>query len=151
MILLALVIGHCAWESVQHPDYHRYRSNPDQFWKQAFPISRDLGILLNDVFVQEPEKRITLQELRKRVSDMPTFYLTPEELASASPTVRAVWDAYVERGRIKHEEETSFRTLGSNDITHHSHRFQPSAKSLLHRARKVLPFIRMPRVEQVQS
>jgi serine/threonine protein kinase len=67
MILLALVTGHCAWESVQHKDYNRYRTNPDLFWKERFPISKDLRVLLNEVFVQKAEERITLKELRERV------------------------------------------------------------------------------------
>ena len=147
MILLALVTGHCAWASVQHPDYRRYRANPDRFWRERFPISKDLRALLNDVFVENTEKRISLKELRRRVTDTPTFYLTGEELASAPPTVKAVWVAYVERGRIQREEGTTFKPLGSNN----AHHIPPSAKTLLHHARKVLPFIRGHRVEHVQS
>ena len=148
MILLALVTGHCAWQSVQHPDYTRYRASPDAFWKERFPISQDLRTLLNEAFVQKAEERITLQEMRKRVADMPTFYLTREELARASSTVKAVWVAYVERGRIQHEEGTTPKPLCPDDTPH---RMPSSAKSLLHHARKVLPFIRPHRVEQVQS
>jgi len=148
MILLALVTGHCAWQSVQHRDYTRYCTNPDAFWKERFPISQDLCTLLNDAFVQKAEERITLQVMRKRVADMPTFYLTKEELVHAPPTVKAVWAAYVERGRIRHEEGTTSRPLGSDGAPH---RMPSSAKSLLYHARKVLPFIRPHRVEQVQS
>lgn len=138
MILLALVTGHCAWASVQHPDYDRYRFNPDLFWKERFPISRDLRVLLDEIFVEKAEERITLKELRNRVVNMPTFYLTGEELADAQPTVKAVWVAYVEKGRSQRGQGTTFRSL---------HTPSPS-KGLLHRARKVLPFIRF---EQVQS
>lgn len=148
MILLALVTGHCAWESVQHPDYERYRLNPNKFWRERFPVSKDLRALLDDVFVENPEERITLQELRKRVVDMRKFYLTEEELARAPPTVKAVWVAYVERGRIRREEGTTCRTLDSNPAPHH---VSSSVRSLLHHARKVLPFIRAHRVEHVQS
>lgn len=148
MILLALVTGHCAWQSVQHPDYTRYRINPDAFWKERFPISQDLCTLLNEVFVQKPEERITLQELRKRVVDMPTFYLTKEELVHASVTVKAVWVAYVERGRIQCKDGAPLKSLGAGDALHH---MPTSARGLLRHARKVLPFIRSPRVEQVQS
>ncbi|KAF9652723.1 hypothetical protein BDM02DRAFT_3108819 [Thelephora ganbajun] len=148
MILLTLVTGHCAWESVQHPDYARYRLNPNIFWKERFPISQDLRALLSDVFVEKTEKRITLQELRKRVTDMPTFYLTKEELSNAPPTVKAVWVAYAERGRVQREEGTIFKPFGSDEAHHH---MPSSAKGLLHHAKKVLPFIRAPRVEQVQS
>lgn len=144
MILLALVTGHCAWQSVQHPDYIRYRASPDGFWKERFPISQDLRTLLNDVFTQKAEERITLPELRKRVVDMPTFYLTKEELVHASPTVKAVWAAYVERGRIQREESTTPKPSGSDGAPHH---MPPSTKSLLHHARKVLPLIRPHRVE----
>ena len=148
MILLTLVTGHCAWQSVQHPDYDRYRINPDAFWRERFPISRDLRVLLNEVFVEKTEERITLQELRQRVIDIPTFYLTKEELVNAPPTVKAVWAAYAERGRIQREEGTTFKPLGSGYSSHH---MPSSAKSLLHHARKVLPFIRAHRVAQVQS
>jgi hypothetical protein len=148
MILLALVTGHCAWESIQHPDYGRYRMNPDLFWKERFPISKDLRVLLNDIFVEKTEERITLKEVRNRVVDMPTFYLTKDELANAPPTVKAVWAAYVERGRVQHEEEAAFKPLVSDDAHHHT---LSSAKSLLYHARKVLPFARAPRVQQVQS
>lgn len=148
MILLALVTGHCAWQSIQHPDYDRYHTNPDLFWKERFPISRDLRLLLNRVFVENAEERITLQELRKGVVDMPTFYLTKKELANAPPTVKAVWVAYVERGRIQRQLGTTFKPLGND---HAPHNLPTSARSLLHHARKVLPFIRANRVEQVQS
>ena len=148
MILLALVTGHCAWQSVQHPDYTRYRASPDAFWKERFPISQDLCTLLNEAFVQKAEDRIALQEMRKRVSQMPTFYLTKEELARAPPTVKAVWVAYVERGRILHEEGTTPKPVYSDGAPNP---MPSSAKSLLHHARKVLPFIRPHRVEQVQS
>lgn len=148
MILLALVTGHCAWASVQHPDYARYRANPNLFWKESFPISRDLRACLNDVFVEKTEDRITLKELRRRVVDMPTFYLTKEELFSAPPTVKAVWIAYVEKGRIQHESGPIIKPSDSNNPKHH---VPPVAKGLLHHARKVLPFIRTSRIEQVQS
>ena len=148
MILLALVTGHCAWESVEHPDYTRYRASPNGFWKERFPISQDLCTLLNEVFVQKPEGRITLQELRRRVVEMPTFYLTKEQLADAPPVAKAVWVTYVERGRRQRDEGGTSRSLGSHDAPHH---MPSSAKSLLHHALKVLPFIRPPRVEQVQS
>ena len=148
MILLALVTGHCAWESVKHPDYDRYRLNPNAFWRERFPISRDLRALLNKVFVEKSEERITLQELRKRVVDMRRFYLTKEELVKAPPTVKAVWVAYAEWGRIQREKGTTCRTSGSNPTPRH---MPSSARSLLHHARKVLPFIRAHRVEHVQS
>ena len=148
MILLALVTGHCAWESVQHPDYKLYRLSPNAFWRQRFPISEDLCALLNQVFVEKSEERITLQELRKRVVDMRSFYLTKEEVADAPPTVKAVWAAYVERGRIQHEEGIAYKPLGS-DLT--PHRIPSSSRNLLHHARKVLPFIRAHRVEHVHS
>ena len=151
MILLALVTGHCAWESVEHRDYNRYRTNPHLFWKERFPISGDLGSLLNEVFVQKPEERITLKELRDRVETMSTFYLTEEQLANAPPTVKAVWVAYVERGRVQHKDETSFKPLGSNNVQNRTPRITPSAKGLLNRARKIFSFIRPPRVEQAQS
>lgn len=144
MILLALVTGHCAWQSVQHPDYKSYRTNPDLFWKERFPISRDLRHLLNTVFVEKAEERITLQELRQSVVDMPTFYLNKGQLANAPPTVRAVWVAYVEKGRIQREERSAFKPSGSNS------RLPSSAKSLLHHARKVLPFIRTHGTDRVQ-
>lgn len=147
MILLDLATGHCAWQSVQHPDYDRYRLNPDLFWRERFPISRDLRVLLNEVFVEKAEERITLQELRKRVIDMPTFYLTNEELSNAPPTVKAVWAGYVERARIQREGRATFKPLGSDNTHHH---MPPSSKNFLHQARKVLPFIRAPRVEQVR-
>lgn len=148
MILLALVTGHCAWESVQHPDYTRYRINPDAFWKERFPISQELCTLLNEVFVQKAEERITIQELRTRVFDMSTFYLSKEELVRAPPTVKAVWATYVERGRIQFEEGITSRSSGSDGAPH---QMPSSAKSLLHHARKVLPFVRPHRVEQVPS
>jgi len=148
MILLALVTGHCAWQSVQHPDYTFYRASPNAFWKERFPISQDLRTLLNEAFVEKAEERITLQEMRKRVADMPTFYLTKEELACASSTVKAVWVAYVERGHIQHEEGTTPKPLCPDDAPHH---MPSSAKSLLHHARKVLPFVRPHRVDRVQS
>ena len=148
MILLALVTGHCAWESIQHPDYERYRLNPSAFWRERFPVSEDLRALLDEVFVEKPEERITLRELRKRVVDMRRFYLTKEELAKAPPTVKAVWAAYVERGRIRREGGVACGTSGSNSAPHH---MPSSARSLLHHARKVLPFIRTHRVEHVHS
>ena len=147
MILLALVTGHCAWASVQHPDYDRYRANRDLFWKERFPISMDLRVLLNEIFVEKAEKRITLKKLRERVVDMRTFYLTMEELKSAPPTVKAVWFAYVERGRIRHEDGTTFKPLGSDNV--HDH-MPPFARGLLRCARKVLPFIWAARVEEGQ-
>ena len=148
MILLALVTGHCAWESIEHPDYVRYRASPDGFWKERFPISQDLRTLLNAVFVQKAEERITLQELRQRVVDMPTFYLTKEELVHAPPTVKAVWTSYVERGRIQLEESVTPKPSSSDNAPHH---MPSSAKSLLYHARKVLPLIRLHRFEQAQS
>lgn len=148
MILLALVTGHCAWQSVQHPDYIRYRASPDAFWKERFPISPGLRTLLNDAFTQKAEERITLQELRRRVVDLPTFYLTKEELDHAPQTVKAVWASYVERGRIQHEVGVPPKPTGSDRAPRH----MPSpTKSLLHHARKVLPLIRPHRVEQIQS
>lgn len=143
MILLALVTGHCAWTSVEHPDYRdRYRTNPDLFWKERFPISGDLRVLLNRVFIEKAEERITLQELRDAVSTMGTLYLTREELAGASLTVKAVWDAYVEGGRVQHEG-TPVKPLGSNGVHH-----VPSVRGFLV---KVLPFIPASRTKQIHS
>ena len=148
MILLALVTGHCAWESVQHIEYKLYRLNPNSFWRERFPISEDLRGLLNEVFVEKAEGRISLPELRQRVVDMRTFYLTDEELANASPAVKAVWAAYVERGRIQNEEGITYSPLGSDLDAHH---MPSSARNFVHHAWKALPFIKAHRVEHVQS
>ena len=147
MILLTLVTGHCAWPSISHHDYTLYRADPDQYWKERFPISPDLRVLLNEVFVQEAQERITLKELRKRVVDMPSFYLAKEELADALPAAKYVWALYAERGRIQREGGMTFKPLGSNDAHHH---MPPSPKHLLRHARKVLPFIRAPRGGRAQ-
>ena len=144
MVLLALVTGHCAWTSVSHADYDRYRTNPDLFWKERFPISKDLRDLLNEVFVQEAKERITLEGLRERVEHMQSFYLTEEELANALPTAKAVWYACVEGGHIK--GGPTFKPLGShsNDV----HPMPPSARGPLHRAMNVLRFISPHKDEQ---
>ena len=79
---------------------------------------------------------------------MRTFYLTNEELADAPPTVKAVWAAYVERGRIQNEEGTASSSLDSDLTPHH---MSPPARNLLHHAWKALPFIRAHIVEHVRA
>ncbi|KAI8875533.1 kinase-like protein [Backusella circina FSU 941] len=71
VILVVLVFGRHPWlrANLKDPAFANYVRQPDTFFQQTFPsISKKFNALLQRIFCLDPEKRITLTELRAKVS-----------------------------------------------------------------------------------
>jgi serine/threonine protein kinase len=97
VILVNLTCGRNPWKqaSVEDSTYRAFSRNPD-FLKTILPLTDDLNDILRRIFSQDPDQRITLPELRDRISActqftvpvVPATELTPP--ASPQPTLEYV-------------------------------------------------------------
>jgi serine/threonine protein kinase len=72
VILVVLVFRRRPWlrADLKDPAFASYISQPGTFFQKAFPnISRKFNKLLQRIFCLDPERRITLTELRIKVSE----------------------------------------------------------------------------------
>lgn len=85
MILVNLTCGRNPWKraSIEDSTFKAYLKN-SKFLSSILPISSELEIILRRVFECDPQRRITIPELRALVLGCPTF-TTRATLSPASP------------------------------------------------------------------
>lgn len=86
MILVNLTCGRNPWKraSIEDSTFKAYLKNP-KFLSSILPISSGLETILRRVFECDPQRRITIPELRELVLDCPSF-TTRTTLLPASPS-----------------------------------------------------------------
>ncbi|RDX54582.1 kinase-like protein [Lentinus brumalis] len=95
MILLNLVTGRHPWHKalLKDPDFRAYFENPEQL-RTIFPISTGLNDLLHRVLTMVPDDCISLDEFRKGIRDMDTFWMSEQEIEASGEIVQYVWNSY---------------------------------------------------------
>jgi hypothetical protein len=87
VILVNLTSGRNPWKqaSVEDSTYRAFLQSPG-FLKTILPISNELDDILSRIFTQDPEQRITIPELRRRIETCQRFTEKPAPAASQLPT-----------------------------------------------------------------
>lgn len=95
MILTNLITGFNPWNIARLSDrcFHRYVEDPDSF-RENLPISKEATLILQRIFTLDPKVRITLHELREKIIELETFFMSEEELAASSDSLRAAAKFY---------------------------------------------------------
>lgn len=91
VILVNLTCGRNPWKQATAVDdtFRAYLSDPN-FLRKILPVSPELNSLLKRIFTLNPQKRITLSELREAIEDIPAFTMSEEELLTAHAAARKV-------------------------------------------------------------
>lgn len=87
VILVNLTCGRNPWKqaSVEDSTYKAFTRNRD-FLKTILPLSDELNDILGMIFERNPEDRITVSELKRRIIECSFFSAPPQHLLPASPT-----------------------------------------------------------------
>lgn len=91
VILVNLTCGRNPWKQATISDdtFRAYLADPD-FLRKILPVSLQLNDILKRIFAINPEKRISLAELRDAVTNIQTFTMTQDELMAAHSAARKV-------------------------------------------------------------
>ncbi|KAF7884565.1 uncharacterized protein EAF02_004901 [Botrytis sinoallii] len=87
VILVNLTFGRNPWRQASWDDatYNAFLKNPD-FLKTILNPSDELNLILQMIFQQDPESRITVPELRLRIQQLPGFYASSSQGSGRTPT-----------------------------------------------------------------
>jgi serine/threonine protein kinase len=104
VILVNLTCGRNPWKqaSVDDSTYKAFSKDPE-FLKTILPLSDDLNNILCRIFERNPEKRITIGELKQRIISCPNFSSsTTLSTPPSSPRTSAVSDegSYMSEGSL---------------------------------------------------
>ncbi|CAK7267791.1 Serine/threonine protein kinase [Sporothrix epigloea] len=94
VILVNLTCGRNPWKqaAVDDSTYRAYVQNP-KFLKTILPLSDELDDILSRIFASNPDQRITLPELKRRILACPRFTVSPQEQAQAQAQAQAAKSA----------------------------------------------------------
>lgn len=100
------------------PTFKVYLRDPHVL-RKMFPISEGANMALRHIFTRKEKNRVSLNYLRGLVLDLDTFFMSPDDVAQASPQVKYIAEQYFRRSRhqlIYHETNTSYgAVLESSD------------------------------------
>jgi len=87
VILVNLTCGRNPWKQASSEDstYKAFTRNRD-FLKTILPLSDELNEILGMIFERNPEKRITVSELKQRIIECVYFSAPPQEQLPTPPT-----------------------------------------------------------------
>jgi serine/threonine protein kinase len=122
VILVNLTCGRNPWKQASAEDstYKAFTRNRD-FLKTILPLSNDLNEILGMIFERNPEKRITVSELKQRIIECVHFSAPPQQLPTppASPLSSPVeYESLSNDGSIMSDEGSltgSCSTLSDSD------------------------------------
>jgi serine/threonine protein kinase len=86
VILVNLTCGRNPWKQASTEDstYKAFTRNPD-FLKTILPLSDELNDILGMIFARNPEERITVGQLKYRISQCSSFSAPPQQLLTTPP------------------------------------------------------------------
>jgi serine/threonine protein kinase len=86
VILVNLTCGRNPWKQASTEDstYKAFTRNPD-FLKTILPLSDELNDILGMIFARNPEERITVGQLKYRISQCSSFSAPPQQLLPTPP------------------------------------------------------------------
>lgn len=99
VILTSMISGRNPWRYATQEDgcWDAYLKNHD-FLRTMLPISEAANSLLRDIFTTSEQARISIADLRTRIVDMDTFFMTPAEINKANEQVQKVAASYFRSG-----------------------------------------------------
>jgi len=105
VILVNLTCGRNPWKqaSFEDPAYRAFTKSQD-FLRTILPLSDDLNDILGRIFTRDPDQRITLPELRKRI------------LACSKFTIPATQDAPLTPGTPESQDYVDCEEAASEDM-----------------------------------
>ena len=95
VILTNLVAGRNPWNLAVSSDknYLEYLADPC-YLRKMLPISMQASEILRAIFNPDPVARIPIHELRMRVREVTTFFMTDEEIANADKYAKMAAESY---------------------------------------------------------
>lgn len=95
VILTSMITGHNPWHYATPNDacYVEYQRDSD-FLVRMLPISDGAHEILNEIFREDPTKRITIPRLRQKIIGLDTFFASPEQIATGNPHLQAAAAVY---------------------------------------------------------
>lgn len=117
VVLVNLACGRNPWKqaSVEDSTYRAFLKDPN-FLKTILPLSDDLNNILCRIFERQPEKRITIGELKQRIINCVSFSSNAPLTPPASPRSVAVFD----EGSVMSDESLSDCSILSDDSDYDS-------------------------------
>ncbi|KAH9945355.1 kinase-like domain-containing protein [Epithele typhae] len=107
--------------SPEDPSFAAYAADPS-WLRQSLPISRGFAALLERALAIDPAAAIELEDFRRAIVELDTFWLTPAELERAASDIRVLWDDiyrvdpdYDGVGEDEEEEEEEEEESGDDD------------------------------------
>jgi serine/threonine protein kinase len=116
VILVNLTCGRNPWKQASCEDstYRAFSKNPD-FLKTILPLSDELNSILGMIFESNPEKRISVSELKVRIRACQTFTTTQTQLP-ISPPQSPIFSGNVSQGSaLSFEEDGSVISDASDE------------------------------------
>lgn len=100
--MITLINCRLPWSEALTSDlnFHKFVLDPNFFLK-SFPMSKeasDIIIRTLDIF---PERRITLSELRVAITNLDTFFMSDEEIASSGAEVQAIVEYITQKAVLR--------------------------------------------------
>lgn len=86
MILVNLCCGRNPWKraSAEDATFLAYLKDP-QFLMSILPVSAELNVILRRIFECDPNKRVTIPELRRLIVECPSLTVLPSSTALCTP------------------------------------------------------------------
>ncbi|KAK0206451.1 serine/threonine protein kinase, negative regulator of sexual conjugation and meiosis [Desarmillaria ectypa] len=89
ILMINILCARSPWERAasSHKHFNIFLQDPN-YLRTVLPISYEVQSVLNSILTIDPMSRISLPELRGRVSAIDTWYMSDEDLVHASPSVQ---------------------------------------------------------------
>lgn len=100
MTLITLAVGRFPWARAisSDPHYSQYLLDPN-YIRRVLPISKGLNNIITQMLCLQPEKRITLPELRSAIINLDTFFMSKREVMFSGHFVQQVSEFMTRRAR----------------------------------------------------
>ncbi|KAH8083333.1 serine/threonine protein kinase, negative regulator of sexual conjugation and meiosis [Cristinia sonorae] len=127
IILITMMTGRHPWRVATTDDEHFVRYLEDEnALLQALPISTGANEIIKRILTFNPNRRISIAELREEIKALDTFFMTDEEIANSNELVQEAAAIYFPRAlgdadkREAAEDAVQIAMAGREDISYPS-------------------------------
>lgn len=116
IIFTSMISGHNPWRRAVMTDdcFRSYIGNPN-FFRLMLPISPAADDILRSIFAPS-EVRISLSDLRRKIVEADTFFLTDDQIAHSSKFVQLAAASYLCECTAPESKESSFEAIPDRDV-----------------------------------